>query len=74
MAGELARAIAKQKRIQKTAKLGSGARFKAVAEVAAAGGAKNPEAVAAMIGRKKYGTKKMAELSVGGKKKPRKIK
>lgn len=30
-------------------------------------GIKNPAAVAAAIGRKKYGAKKMAQLSAGGK-------
>ena len=49
--------------------LGSGARFKAVAAEAKAGGAKNPEAVAAAIGRKKYGKKKMAKMAAAGRKK-----
>ena len=72
MASRLAKAIvarAKQKRIQKTAKLGSGERFKAVAEAAAAGGARNPEAVAAMAGRKKYGVKRMAQMAAAGRRK-----
>ena len=50
------------------AKLGSGARFKAVAKAAAKGGARNPAAVAAMVGRKKYGQKKMTVMAVAGKK------
>lgn len=50
------------------AKLGSGARFKAVEKEAAKGGAKDPAAVAAAVGRKKYGQKKMTKLSVKGKK------
>ena len=58
-----------QKRVQKTAKLGSGARFKAVAKAAAASGASDPEAVAAAIGRKKYGKKKMAKMAAAGRKK-----
>jgi hypothetical protein len=49
------------------AKLGSGARFKAVEKEAAKGGAKNPAAVAAVAGRKKYGEKKMTKLAVKGK-------
>jgi len=49
------------------AKLGSGARFKAVEKEAAKGGAKNPAAVAAAAGRKKYGEKKMTKLAVKGK-------
>lgn len=48
------------------AKLGSGARFKAVEKSAAKGGAKDPAAVAAAIGREKYGAKKMAKLSAAG--------
>jgi len=50
------------------AKLGSGARFKAVEKEAAKGGAKDPAAVAAAAGRKKYGQKKMTKLSIKGKK------
>jgi len=59
----------KQKKVQKTAKLGSGARFKAVEESAKASGAKDPAAVAAAIGRKKYGAKRMAAMAKSGKKK-----
>lgn len=56
----------------KTAKLGSGKRFAAVEAAAAASGATNPAAVAAAIGRKKYGAKKMAKMSsVGRKRKAR---
>jgi len=50
------------------AKLGSGARFKKVEEEAKKSGAKNPAAVAASVGRKKYGAKKMTALAVKGKK------
>jgi len=49
------------------AKLGSGARFKAVEKSAKASGARNPAAVAAAVGRKKYGAKKMASLAAKGK-------
>lgn len=59
---------AKQKKTQKTAKLGSGARFKALEKSIAAGGAKNPGAVAAAIGRKKFGAKKLGKLSARGRK------
>lgn len=51
------------------AKLGSGARFAAVEKSAAASGARDPAAVAAVIGRKKYGAEKMAKLSAAGRKK-----
>jgi len=49
--------------------LGEGSRFKAVEEMAKAGGASNPAAVAASIGIKKYGKKKMGQLAKAGKKK-----
>lgn len=49
-------------------KLGSGARFKAVERAAAKSGAKNPAAVAAMAGMKKYGKKKMAAMAAKGRK------
>lgn len=48
------------------AKLGSGARFKAVEAAARKGGAKNPAAVAAAVGMKKYGKQKMAKLAAAG--------
>ena len=54
---------------RKSSKLGTGERFKAVEESAKLGGAKNPSAVAAMVGRKKYGQKKMTKMAVAGKKK-----
>jgi len=48
--------------------LGSGERFKAVAAEAKKSGARDPEAVAAAVGRKKYGAKKMAKMAAAGKK------
>ena len=63
------KARAKQQRVQKTAKLGSGKRFAALEESFAKSGAKNPGAVAADIGRKKYGSKKMGKMSAKGRKK-----
>lgn len=50
------------------AKLGSGARFKAVERHAAASGASNPGAVAAAVGMKKYGKAKMEKMAQAGKK------
>lgn len=48
--------------------LGSGERFQQLSDqLAQERGAKNPKALAAYIGRKKYGNEKMAELSKGGK-------
>ena len=55
-------------RATKTAKLGSGARFRAVAAAARASGAKNPAAVAAAIGRKKYGKKRFQQMAAAGRK------
>ena len=49
-------------------RLGGGGRFAKVAAAAKKGGAKNPAAVAAAIGIKKYGQKKMTKLAVAGKK------
>jgi hypothetical protein len=51
------------------AKLGSGARFKAVERAAKKSGARNPAAVAAAAGRKKYGAAKMAKMAAAGRKK-----
>lgn len=53
----------------KPAKLGSGKRFETLVEaIAKRGNVDNPEAVAAAIGRKKYGTKKMSKMAAKGKK------
>ena len=53
------------------AKLGSGKRFKAVAASARRSGARNPNAVAAAAGRKKYGAKRMAKMAAAGRKRKR---
>ena len=53
----------------KQAKLGSGARFRAVERSAAASGARNPAAVAAAAGIKKYGKKKMGRMAAAGRRK-----
>ena len=45
----------------KKPKLGAGGRFAALKKGLAKKGAKNPGALAAWIGRKKYGTKKFAK-------------
>ena len=50
------------------AKLGSGARFKAVEASAAKSGARNPAAVAAAAGMKKYGKAKMESMAQAGRK------
>ena len=48
--------------------LGSGARFKVLTAQLKKRGAKNPKALAASIGRKKYGPKKMASMAQKGRK------
>lgn len=53
----------------KSKPVGEGSRFKAVEKAARTSGAENPSAVAASIGRKKYGKEKMAKMAVAGKKK-----
>jgi len=47
---------------------GSGANFKAVEASAAKSGARNPAAVAAAVGKAKYGKAGMAKLSAMGRK------
>jgi hypothetical protein len=51
---------------RRTKPLGEGSRFRALAAAARAGGAKNPEAVAAMAGREAHGAKQMAEWAAAG--------
>lgn len=51
----------------KKPKLGSGKRFKLLANKLAKKGAEDPNALAAYIGRKKYGNKKMTSLAEKGK-------
>ncbi len=50
------------------APLGQGGRFAAVEKAAAKGGATNPAAVAAAIGRKKYGKKRFQAMAAKGRK------
>ena len=47
---------------------GSGANFKAVAASAVKSGARDPDAVAAAVGRRKYGKAGMAAMAAAGKK------
>ena len=47
-------------------RLGQGGRFAKVEAQAAASGARNPAAVAAAAGRKKYGAAKMAKMATAG--------
>ena len=52
----------------KKPKLGTGKRFAALKGALKKKGAKSPGALAAWIGRRKYGPKKFAKLSAAGKK------
>ena len=58
----------KEKRMAK-AKLGSGKRFSELKGKLADKGAKNPSALAAWIGDKKYGKKKMGQMAARARKK-----
>jgi hypothetical protein len=61
-------ARANQQKVQHSSPLGSGARFAAVEASAAASGARDPGAVAAAAGRKKYGAKRFAAMGAAGRK------
>ena len=65
------RAARKQYAQARKKPLGEGSRFKAIVKAAKLGGAREPQAVAAAVGRKKYGQKKMTKMAVAGKKKKR---
>lgn len=58
---------------KKSMKLGGGGRF-AKLEKSLKGKVENPAAVAAAIGRKKYGAEKMAEMAAKGRKRAAKKK
>tara|TARA_R100001086_G_scaffold165242_2_gene89361 strand:+ start:202 stop:423 length:222 start_codon:yes stop_codon:yes gene_type:complete len=60
--------IMKSPKKKRKPKLGSGARFKALTTQLKKRGAKNPKALAASIGRKKYGKKKMTAMAKKGRK------
>ena len=60
--------MAKRTTIKRKLPLGTGQRFKALTKKLEAKGARNPKALSAFIGRKKLGAKKMAQLSVAGRK------
>lgn len=53
----------------KSMKLGSGGRFEKLKEsISKEKGVRNPGAIAAMAGRRKYGAEKMAKMSAAGRK------
>ena len=51
---------------KRKAKLGSGKRFKSLKKKLGRKGVRNPGALAASIGRKKFGKRKMAKMSAAG--------
>jgi len=59
---------------KKSMKLGGGGRFAKVKAAAAKSGMRDPAAVAAAVGRKKYGAKKMAKMAAAGRKRAAKKK
>ena len=59
--------MAEKKKPAKKAPLGQGSRFAAIEAKAKKSGSKNPAAVAAAAGIKKYGKKKMVNLEQKGK-------
>lgn len=56
------------KKVMKKTKPGSGKRFASMVSSLKKKGAKDPKALAAWIGRKKYGKKKMATMAAKGRK------
>jgi len=52
----------------KSLRPGGGGRFEKLKDQLAQRGAQNPEALAAWIGRQKYGSKKMAKMAATGRK------
>lgn len=60
--------MAAKRRSRPKGRLGSGKRFKALSNELRRRGARNPDALAAAIGRKKHGSKKMARMAATGRK------
>jgi hypothetical protein len=65
---------AMRKNFRHAPRLGSGERFAAlVAKIRSRGGAYNPRAVAAAIGRRKYGSKRFQQLAAAGRRRSRRL-
>ena len=58
-------------RRRRKAKLGTGRRFKSLTGKLRRKGARNPKALAAWIGRKKYGKRRYGKMSARGRKRRR---
>lgn len=66
-AKKLAQAAAEAyEKVKAKSRPGEGKRFEALSNALAARGAKNPDALASWIGRRKYGKKRMAEMAAEG--------
>lgn len=61
----------KRKKYKVKGKLGTGSRFKRLKKALGKKGARSPGALAAWIGRKKYGKKRFAKLSAKGRRRKR---
>ena len=59
-------------RVMKKTKPGTGKRFASMVGILKKKGAKSPKALAAWIGRRKYGVKKMASMAAKGRKRGKK--
>lgn len=55
----------------KKARIGSGKRFKALTKSLASKGARSPKGLAAVIGRRKYGSAGMAAMAAAGRRRKR---
>lgn len=58
-------------RKRRKAKVGTGKRFKSLSRSLSRRGVRNPKALAAAIGRKKYGRKRYAKLAARGRRRKR---
>jgi hypothetical protein len=58
-----------KKKYKVKGKLGTGSRFKRLTKTLSRKGIRNPKALAAWIGRRKWGKKRFAKLSAKGRKK-----
>lgn len=68
LAGRRAARVAYEKAVS-TSPPGEGSRFAALEKSAAAGGARNPAAVAAAAGRAKYGKARFQKMAAAGRRK-----
>jgi hypothetical protein len=60
------KALASYRRVKATSRPGEGRRFAALTKALAARGARNPRALAAWIGRQKYGRRRFAQMAAAG--------